>query len=808
MSEDDREYNAKVEALRREEYPMLRNSTYLDHAGTTLYAKSLVERFSSEMIANVYGNPHSASTSSQLSTDRISITRSKVLQFFNADPEEYDIVFVANATAGIKLVAEGFRSQSGGFMYAYHQDSHTSLVGIREVATANRCLNDEEVERWLVGEERLVDFKPQCSTTLLAYPAQSNLSGKRHPLSWPGRARKHYHQRYSRTYTLLDASALVSTSPLNFKETRPDFVSLSFYKIFGFPDLGALLVRKDSGRILQLRKYFGGGTVNMVLVLNKQWHAPKMAIHESLEDGTLPFHNILALDIAIDTHERLYGSMGRIARHTAYVSHRLYEGLAGLRHANGEPVCRIHSTGFASKDPHTQGPVVAFNIKTAFGTWVSNSEVMTLATAQGFHLRTGGVCNPGGIASLLNLSPWEMQRNYSAGFKCSSDTDIYSGNITGIIRASVGAMSTIGDVDDFIAFVEKFFVEDGIKQPLWYHMGPDETINHLAVKALVVHPIDGCGAMMIPPFVDWEVKPNGLAWDKEWQLIHRVTGRVLTPQSHPRMRLIRPKIDFQTRTLRLKFENAPTQGVDLAPVISEASAPLVPEPASVSLTASICRRQLRKLSSRWMSGCSRRCCSDSEVNTFFSRILGIPCKLVRVADAESYSERAQFIPSSRVIQKPKLYHDLPSPPESDGESGSHDLSISKKDSGILVVDQNLQANASDLPAGLRSNANIVLGFSHPSHPGVWPQVQDTKSWKEIKIGEHDFSVVRCHHHSYMSASARGAELKSDELAIPGAPEREQGALAVSVLHAPSTTAVSTRGHQYPTIRIGDIVRIS
>ncbi|RDW64751.1 hypothetical protein BP6252_10402 [Coleophoma cylindrospora] len=790
MSEDDREYNAKVEALRREEYPMLQNSTYLDHAGTTLYAKSLVERFSSEMIANVYGNPHSASTSSQLSTDRISITRSKVLQFFNADPEEYDIIFVANATAGIKLVAEGFRSQSGGFGYVYHQDSHTSLVGIREVAAANRCLNDEEVERWLVGEDRLLDFKPPCSSTLFAYPAQSNLSGKRHPLSWPERARTHYRQRYSRTYTLLDASALVSTSPLNLKETRPDFVSLSFYKIFGFPDLGALLVRKDSGRILQLRKYFGGGTVNMVLVLNKQWHAPKMAIHESLEDGTLPFHNILALDIAMDTHERL-----------------LYEGLARLRHANGEPVCRIYSTGFASKDPHAQGPVVAFNVRTAFGTWVSNSEVMSLATVQGFHLRTGGVCNPGGIASLLNLSPGEMQRNYSAGFKCSSDTDIYSGNITGIIRASVGAMSTTGDVDDFIAFVEKFFVEDGVRQPLWYHMGPDETINHLAVKALVVYPIDGCGAMMIPPFVDWEVKPNGLAWDKEWQLIHRATGRVLTPQNHPRMRLIRPKIEFQTRTLRLQFENAPTQGVDLAPVVSEASVPLVPEPASVSLTTSICRRRLRKLSSRWMLGCSRRYCTDSEVNSFFSRILGVPCRLVRVADADPSSERAQCIPSSRVNQKPKLYYDLPSPPESDNESGSHDLSIPKKDSGILVVGQNLESNTSDRSAGLHSHANIVLGFNHPSPPGIWPQVQDTKSWKEIKIGEHDFSVLRHHHHSYLPASARDAEPKSEKLATPDAHEREKGALAVSVLHAPSTTAVSTRGHQYPTIRIGDIVRI-
>jgi molybdenum cofactor sulfurtransferase len=32
-------------------------------------------------------------------------------------------------------------------------------------------------------------------------------------------------------------------------------------------------------------------------------------LHDGLEDGTLPFHSILALGIAIDTHLRLYGSM-------------------------------------------------------------------------------------------------------------------------------------------------------------------------------------------------------------------------------------------------------------------------------------------------------------------------------------------------------------------------------------------------------------------------------------------------------------------------------------------------------------------
>lgn len=60
---------------------------------------------------------------------------------------------------------------------------------------------------------------------------------------------------------LLDAAAFIPTNPLNLTEVRPDFVCMSFYKIFGYPTgLGALLIRKEI--VPELRKqYWGGGTV-------------------------------------------------------------------------------------------------------------------------------------------------------------------------------------------------------------------------------------------------------------------------------------------------------------------------------------------------------------------------------------------------------------------------------------------------------------------------------------------------------------------------------------------------------------------
>lgn len=106
--------------------------TYLDHAGTTLYADSLTRSFAKDMRSNIFGNPHSASPSSQLSTRRVEHVRSRVLNFFRADPEHFDLVFVANTTAAIKLVVEAISEiEAPVFWYSYHRDAHTSLVGIR-----------------------------------------------------------------------------------------------------------------------------------------------------------------------------------------------------------------------------------------------------------------------------------------------------------------------------------------------------------------------------------------------------------------------------------------------------------------------------------------------------------------------------------------------------------------------------------------------------------------------------------------------------------------------------------------------------
>ncbi|KAL6720474.1 hypothetical protein ACLMJK_002397 [Lecanora helva] len=446
-------------------------TTYLDHAGTTPYPKSLTNKFAKEMNSHLFGNPHSHSPSSMLSTEYIETTRLQALRFFNADPAQFDLIFVANATAAIKLVAEcisDYGRGRGGFWYGYHADAHTSLVGVRELAAlGSNCFQDDQaIDRWLSNPNSVLPgMRQPCSETngeaigLLAFPGQSNMNGRRLPLSWPRRVP-------NSIYTLLDAAALVATSPLDLSDysSAPDFTALSFYKIFGFPDLGALIVRKTAGHVLSQRRYFGGGTVDMVVnggagnESNKNWFARKTtSLHEALEEGTPAFHNTAALQIALDVHKELFGSMQNVSKHTATLAKLLYDQMSMLRHIDGSLVCQIHKDPSSRYgDSKTQGPTIAFNLRNGGGNLIGKSDFEALAILNNIQIRTGGLCNPGGIAGALDISPAQMRENFEEGVRCGNEVDEMHGKPTGVIRVSLGAMSNERDVRTFLEFLQLF----------------------------------------------------------------------------------------------------------------------------------------------------------------------------------------------------------------------------------------------------------------------------------------------------------------------------------------------------------------
>lgn len=779
------EYDSYVERMRAEQYPMLRDALYLDHAGTTLYSKRLMESFQTEMMSNLFGNSHSASPSSQRSTQMVEDVRLELLRYFNADPEHFDLVFTANATAAIKLVMEAFREQKDGFWYGCHVDAHTSLVGVRESATGHRCFeSNDEVDRWIChapcasAEDRL---------SLFAYPAQSNMNGRRLPLDWCRRIRQN--DPFRRRYTMLDAAAYASTGRLNYSvpDAAPDFTALSLYKIFGFPDLGALIVRKDTAPLFQRRRYFGGGTVDMVVCVKEQWHARKCGpLHEQLEDGTLPIHSILALRSAMQVHDELFGSLERVSNHTALLAEELHDGLHALKHSSGRAVCEVYKhSGSEYGKATTQGPVVAFNLRDSTGRWVSNTEVEKLASIKNIHLRTGGVCNPGGVAQALDLAPWEMRENFSAGHRCGGENDVMNGKPTGVIRVSLGAMSTRSDVVRFLAFVDEFFADRTVPSPPSdsFAVGQRDTEQRFHVESLTVYPIKSCAGWQVPHGTQWAIRNEGLSWDREWCVVHQGTGKALSQKQYPRMALLRPSLDFKAGVLRM---NAPGSAEQVMVPLSKD--PKYFETADFAhRNASVCGEPIR----------ARLYTSDA-VARFFTNALGVPCTLARFSAANLQSpsirhSKAHLVQANRSsnIARPILL-----------SNESPILTISR--SSLNRLNELIKAKGGKAAHPSVFRANIVLAES-PLLPPGYEQPWAEDGWQSMRVGGEDGPVLEflggCRRCQMVCIDQVSGEKDQEPFVTLAKTRRFEG----RVLFGVHTALADKQGGAASTIKIGDVV---
>ncbi|XP_069814349.1 molybdenum cofactor sulfurase isoform X2 [Dendropsophus ebraccatus] len=433
-------YGGTVQEMRKKEFSRTADITYLDHIGATLFPESLLHAFMADLSENVYGNPHSSHLSSRLTHDTIEHVRYRILQHFNTSSEDYTVVFTSGSTAALKLVAENFpwtprSSSNAGSHFCYLTDNHTSVVGIRGMMKMLSVPSVPVAPEDLIKSESQT-FEPQNDNTfhLFCYPALSNFSGTKYPLSWIKKIQSGKMFPITvpgKWVILLDAASFVSTSPLDLAVYQPDLVTVSFYKIFGFPTgLGALIVSNRFAR--QLRKnYFGGGTAAAYLS-KEDFYVPKESISNRFEDGTISFLDIIALKHGFDTLQRLTGGMENIRNHTHALASYTYSVLSALHYANGQPVARIY-TDTEVRTYDVQGPIINFNVLDETGGIIGYSQVDKLASLYNIHFRTGCFCNAGACQKHLGISNAEVKSNLQAGHVCGDDMDLVNGRPTGSV---------------------------------------------------------------------------------------------------------------------------------------------------------------------------------------------------------------------------------------------------------------------------------------------------------------------------------------------------------------------------------------
>jgi len=450
------EATCALDDLRQREFSRLDEAAhvYLDYTGGGLYSDRQIRRHADRLTGDVFGNPHSSNPTSRASTELVERARRHVLRFFNASASDYEVIFTSNASHSLKLVGESYPFEPGDKLLLTF-DNHNSVNGIREYDRARGAettyvpLDSRmRVETELL--DRYLERARPKRHNLFAFPAQSNFSGVQHPLDWIERAA-------SRGWdVLVDAAAFVPTNRLDLGRWRPDFVALSFYKMFGYPTgVGALIARHEALAKLH-RPWFAGGTIEVASV---QADSYVMAHGEAaFEDGTPSYLSIPAVELGLELIESV--GIDVIHERVSCLTHWLLHRLGDLRHSSGAPLVQV----YGPRDCTERGGTVAMNFIDPAGGMIDHERIELAAGERQISLRAGCFCNPGAGESALGLSKGELEGCFSHAGSDLTYED-FRGCIdpskgSGAVRVSLGMVSNLADVEAFVEFARSFLDGD------------------------------------------------------------------------------------------------------------------------------------------------------------------------------------------------------------------------------------------------------------------------------------------------------------------------------------------------------------
>jgi selenocysteine lyase/cysteine desulfurase len=170
------------------------------------------------------------------------------------------------------------------------------------------------------------------------------------------------------------------------------------------------------------------------------------------EDGTVDYLGIPAVGIGLDH----ISSVGVEIIHTRVMclTGWLLEALGALRHGNGAPVVRIY--GPAGTD--RRGGTIAMNFLDPAGVLIDSVRVERQANMARISLRSGCHYNPGVREVALGFSTEVMAAAFKDKDRLRYDEflQVIDGKTTGVVRASIGLVTTFADVYRFWEFAGRF----------------------------------------------------------------------------------------------------------------------------------------------------------------------------------------------------------------------------------------------------------------------------------------------------------------------------------------------------------------
>jgi selenocysteine lyase/cysteine desulfurase len=440
-----------LDDLREIEYARLdrQGHVYLDYTGGSLYAECQLREHMALLCEGVFGNPHSNNLTSLAMTKLVERARDAVLEYFHASPDEYMVVFTPNSTGALKLIGESYPFGLGD-TYLLTFDNHNSVNGIREYARARGATvsyvpstpPDMRVDPLPILQG--LEAGRKGGNNLFAYPAQSNFTGVQHPLVWIADAQARGWE------VLLDAASFTPSNRLDLSLWCPDFVDISFYKMFGYPTgSGCLLVRKTAAAKLR-RPWYSGGTITFSSVVAFDHYLTPGPT--GFEDGTVNYLSLPAVEIGFQYLQ----SIGIDTIHTRVMclTGWLIEALLALHHSNGQPLVRMYGPA----NTYMRGGTVQVNFFDPEGRMHSCYDLEQEANEVHISLRAGCHCNPGAREVALGFTREDLEVCFQDKERMTFEQFLHviDGKTTGALRASIGLATNFADVYKYVQFAKSF----------------------------------------------------------------------------------------------------------------------------------------------------------------------------------------------------------------------------------------------------------------------------------------------------------------------------------------------------------------
>lgn len=452
--------------------------------------------------------------------------RIRIMAFMNISPVDYTMVFTANQSSSLKLLADCYPFQSNQNLltvYDYENEAVEMMTqsskkkGARvmsaEFSWPNLRIQSGKLKKMIMSRGK------KRNKGLFVFPLQSRMTGSCYSYQWMSMAQE------NGWHVLLDACALgpKDMDTLGLSLFKPDFLICSFYKVFGEnpSGFGCLFVKKSSASVLKDSTNATNIGIVSLVPSSRTFQFPEEQAITDMEDDldvrhsfsgplsvqprsgeieevsvkrrSLSFSQVIELATPFESARSKYSegsvnwsseiecrgldhadSLGLIliSSRARYLINWLVNALLSLQHPhteNGQPLPLVRMYG--PKIMFDRGPAVAFNVFDWKGEKIDPTLVQKLADRKNISLSHGFLQNIWFSEEREKIL--ETRRTEVNEGIVSKKRDKHQFQVP-VVTAALGFLTNFQDTYRLWAFVSQFLDADFVEKERWRYIAIDQ----------------------------------------------------------------------------------------------------------------------------------------------------------------------------------------------------------------------------------------------------------------------------------------------------------------------------------------------